>query len=77
MVAYCNRTSKGVSAQEVRPIQEAFRAWVDPRRRSHTIRFALNELPEEPYPETLWDKKVDAVWAYVFSRGQQAGEHRV
>jgi type I restriction enzyme, R subunit len=36
-----------------------------------TIRFALNELPEEPYPESLWDKKVDAVWAYVFSRPQQ------
>jgi len=36
-----------------------------------TIRFTLNELPEEPYPESLWDKKVDAVWAYIFSRTQQ------
>ena len=32
-----------------------------------TIRFTLNELPEEPYPEPVWGKKVDAVWAYVFS----------
>ena len=36
-----------------------------------TIRFTLNELPEEPYPEKVWDAKVEAVWAYVFSRGQQ------
>jgi type I restriction enzyme, R subunit len=36
-----------------------------------TIRFTLNELPVEPYPESLWDKKVDAVWAYIFSRTQQ------
>jgi type I restriction enzyme R subunit len=36
-----------------------------------TIRFTLNELPEAPYPEKVWDKKVEAVWAYVFSRGQQ------
>jgi type I restriction enzyme, R subunit len=36
-----------------------------------TIRFTLNELPEEPYPEQVWNKKVDAVWAYVFSRSQQ------
>jgi len=33
-----------------------------------TIRFTLNELPEEPYPEKVWDTKVEAVWAYVFSR---------
>jgi type I restriction enzyme R subunit len=33
-----------------------------------TIRFTLNELPEEPYPEPLWVNKVDAVWAYIFSR---------
>jgi type I restriction enzyme, R subunit len=26
-----------------------------------TIRFTLNELPEEPYPEQVWNKKVDAV----------------
>jgi type I restriction enzyme R subunit len=39
-----------------------------------TIRFALNELPEEPYPETLWENKVDAVWAYIFSRKEATGE---
>jgi hypothetical protein len=36
-----------------------------------TIRFTLNELPEEPYPEAMWQTKVDAVWAYIFSRAQQ------
>lgn len=34
------------------------------------IRFALNHLPEEPYPEEVWDEKVDAVWQFVFSRYQ-------
>jgi type I restriction enzyme R subunit len=33
-----------------------------------TIRFTLNELPEEPYPEPLWNEKVDAVWAFIFVR---------
>src|SRR5262245_43648879 len=37
-----------------------------------TIRFTLNDLPEEPYSEPTWNKKVDAVWAYIFSRKQQA-----
>jgi type I restriction enzyme R subunit len=44
-----------------------------------TIRFTLNELPEEPYPEPMWETKVDAVWAYIFGRSQQeragAGRH--
>lgn len=26
-----------------------------------TIRFTLNELPEEPYPESVWNEKVNAV----------------
>jgi type I restriction enzyme R subunit len=38
----------------------------------HTIRFTLNELPEEPYPEPLWNEKVDAVWAFIFARRQAA-----
>lgn len=38
-----------------------------------TIRFALNELPEEPYPETIWNEKVDAVWAFIFSKRSQTG----
>jgi len=33
-----------------------------------TIRFTLNELPEEPYPEKMWEAKVEAVWAHIFSR---------
>jgi type I restriction enzyme R subunit len=36
-----------------------------------TIRFTLNELPEEPYPEEVWNKKVDAVWVYVLSQQRQ------
>jgi len=32
------------------------------------VRMDLNELPEEPYPQELWDEKVDAVWQFVFSR---------
>jgi type I restriction enzyme, R subunit len=36
-----------------------------------TIRFTLNELPEEPYPEQVWNKKVDAVWVFILSRSQQ------
>jgi type I restriction enzyme R subunit len=39
----------------------------------HTIRFTLNELPEEPYPEPVWNEKVDAVWSFIFAR-QQARE---
>ena len=33
-----------------------------------TIRFTLDELPQEPYPEPLWNEKVDAVWAFIFAR---------
>jgi type I restriction enzyme R subunit len=35
-----------------------------------TIRFTLNELPEEPYPEPVWNEKVDAVWAFIRDRRQ-------
>ena len=31
-----------------------------------TIRFTLNELPEEPYPETVWSAKVNSVWQFVY-----------
>ncbi len=37
-----------------------------------TIRFTLNELPEEPYPEPLWNEKVDAVWGFIFARRDAA-----
>jgi type I restriction enzyme R subunit len=36
-----------------------------------TIRFTLNELPEEPYPEPVWNEKVDAVWSFIFARRQE------
>jgi type I restriction enzyme, R subunit len=42
-----------------------------------TIRQMLNELPEDPYPQELWDTKVDAVWAYIFSRRDPAAEQRL
>jgi type I restriction enzyme R subunit len=35
-----------------------------------TMRFSLNELPEKPYPEPLWNEKVDAVWSFIFARKQ-------
>lgn len=45
-----------------------------------TIRFTLNELPEEPYPEPVWKEKVDAVWSFIFARQQSvqsgADSHR-
>lgn len=33
-----------------------------------TIRFALNDLPEQPYPELIWNEKVAAVWGFILSR---------
>jgi type I restriction enzyme R subunit len=30
------------------------------------IRFKLNELPEDPYPQELWDEKVETVWQFVY-----------
>jgi type I restriction enzyme R subunit len=38
----------------------------------HEIRVTLNALPEEPYPQELWDEKVGAVWEFVFTRGDTA-----
>ncbi len=32
------------------------------------IRLKLNELPEEPYPEGVWQTKVGAVWDFVLRR---------
>jgi hypothetical protein len=29
-------------------------------------RFGLDQLPQQPYPEALWNEKVDAVWQHVF-----------
>jgi type I restriction enzyme R subunit len=37
------------------------------------IRFELNRLPEHPYPEHLWNEKVDAVWQHVFQTYRSAG----
>jgi type I restriction enzyme R subunit len=41
-----------------------------------TIRFTLNELPEEPYPEPIWNEKVEAVWAFIFARRQQQASRK-
>lgn len=35
-----------------------------------TIRFTLDELPQQPYPEPLWNEKVGAVWTFIFQRRQ-------
>jgi type I restriction enzyme R subunit len=32
------------------------------------IRQRLNELPEDPYPQALWDSKVEQVWDFVLRR---------
>jgi len=34
------------------------------------IRVKLNDLPQEPYPQTVWDEKVEAVWQFVYGRPQ-------
>ncbi|WDF73934.1 type I restriction endonuclease subunit R [Novosphingobium sp. KACC 22771] len=32
------------------------------------IKLALNDLPQEPYPDDLWNAKVDRVWEFVTQR---------
>lgn len=32
------------------------------------IRVKLNDLPETPYPQQLWDEKVDQIWNFVLQR---------
>lgn len=34
----------------------------------HQIKLALNDLPQEPYPDDLWNSKVDRVWEFVTQR---------
>ena len=34
------------------------------------IRFKLNELPEETYPERSWGQKVETVWQFVDGQPQ-------
>lgn len=38
-----------------------------------TIRFTLDQLPQEPYPEPVWNAKVDAVWSFIFARRSHSG----
>ena len=37
------------------------------------IRQRLNELPQEPYPDDLWNAKVDQVWSFVLRRYATGG----
>jgi len=37
------------------------------------IRFTLNALPEEAYPEPVWNEKVEAVWQFMLGRTDGAG----
>ena len=34
----------------------------------HQIKQALNELPDDPYPDALWQAKVESVWEFVTQR---------
>jgi type I restriction enzyme R subunit len=39
-----------------------------------TIEVVLNTLPDEPYPQEVWDQKVEATWQFVLARyGISAG----
>ena len=40
------------------------------------IKVKLNELPEEPYPQALWEEKVEAVWHFVYQQAAAAGGAR-
>ncbi|MFG1419980.1 type I restriction endonuclease subunit R [Xanthobacter sp. V0B-10] len=40
------------------------------------IRVRLNDLPEEPYPQALWDAKVAQVWDFVLRRYAEGGGAR-
>ena len=39
-----------------------------------TIEVVLNSLPDVPYPENVWNEKVEATWAFVFARYGGAAE---
>ena len=39
-----------------------------------TIEVVLNNLPEAPYPEDMWNQKVEATWLFVLSQYEGAGE---
>jgi len=41
------------------------------------IRVKLNELPEDPYPEEVWNTKVGAVWEFVLQRYGTRAQHSV
>ena len=41
-----------------------------------TIKQVLNELPEEPYPEDVWNAKVEETWQFVFGRTVAGDEAR-
>lgn len=34
----------------------------------HQIKQAMNDLPQEPYPDDLWQAKVESVWQFVTQR---------
>ena len=39
------------------------------------IRFKLNELPDDPYPQELWEEKVEAVWHFVYHQNTDASSY--
>ena len=36
------------------------------------IKVQLNELPEDPYPQDLWEEKVEAVWQFIYHHNAAA-----
>ena len=65
---------KTVARELLEKLQEhlAIASWQtrqQPRATVHsTIRFTLNDLPEDAYPEPIWTEKVNAVWSFIFQR---------
>lgn len=64
---------KKVARDLLRKLKEhelVFRWWQRQQTRAavySTIRVELNDLPEELYPQELWNEKVDVTWKFVFS----------
>jgi hypothetical protein len=38
------------------------------------MEIVLNSLPDAPYPEGVWNEKVEATWAFIFGRYGGAAE---
>jgi hypothetical protein len=43
--------------------------WTDTALRPDQYAQPVLALPEEPYPQEVWDGKVEAVWQFVYAHG--------